>query len=305
MATLSPPISALAEARMSTAAVSPAAALIAGYADEARCLERDCPLCGRDNHSQPPLSLSRGTWRLKECRECRFIYLENALRYEELSVNHAWTKSRLAERDFRRDGSLRDVAGQPLRATQKWFRSLLPRKKAARLIDRFVPAGRVLEVGCGNGQMLKQLPPRLIPCGIEIDARAAGKARRYIEPLGGQMIHADGLGGLESLGEASISGILMHSYLEHENQPLAVLRQAARVLVPGGVVVIKVPNFACFNRRLLGSVWPGFRFPDHVNYFTPASLRAMVTAAGLAVARCHWTDRLPTSDSVWLVASAT
>ncbi len=288
---------------MSAATVSAtAAALIAGNADDACCLERDCPLCGRDNHSQSPLPLSRGTWRLKECSGCRFVYLENALRYEELNENHAWTKSRLAERDFRRDGSLRDVAGSPLRATQKWFRSLLPRQKAARLIDRYVPSGRVLEVGCGNGQMLRQLPRRLIPCGIEIDARAAGKARRYIEPLGGQLIHADGLGGLESLADASIAGILMHSYLEHENQPLAVLRQAARVLVRGGAVVIKVPNFSSLNRRLLGSVWPGFRFPDHVNYFTPATLRSIVTAAGLAVVRCRWSDQLPTSDSVWLVA---
>jgi SAM-dependent methyltransferase len=181
---------------------------------------------------------------------------------------------------------------------------MLPRRKAARLIDRHVASGRVLEVGCGNGQMLKRLPEHLIPCGIEIDARAAGKARKYIEPRGGVMLHADGLHGLESLDSESISGVLMHSYLEHENQPLEVLRQTARVLVAGGVVVIKVPNFASFNRRLLGSMWPGFRFPDHVNYFTPHSLQAVVSAAGLAILRCDWLDRLPTSDSLWLVGQA-
>lgn len=288
---------------MSTAAITAPSTLIAGQADDARCLERLCPLCGTDNHHSAPLPLSRGTWRLKECGQCQFVYLENALRYEELSVNHAWTKSRLAEREFRRDGSWRDVAGQPLRAAQKRVRSLLPRMKAARLLDRYVPSGRVLEVGCGNGQLLRRLPLRLIPCGIEIDAKAASRARPFVESRGGEMIHADGLSGLQSLGNGTIGGILMHSYLEHENQPLAVLRQAARVLVPGGVVVIKVPNFACWSRRLLGSVWPGFRFPDHVNYFTPASLRQIVTAAGLTVVRCNWLDRMPTSDNVWLVGS--
>jgi SAM-dependent methyltransferase len=287
---------------MSTAVIAAASALIAGQADDARCLERLCPLCGNDNHRHAHLPLSRGAWRLKECGQCRFVYLENALRYEELSVNHAWTKSRLAERDFRRDGSWRDLASQPLRAAQKRVRSLLPRMKAARLLDRYVPTGRVLEVGCGNGQMLRRLPSRHIPCGIEIDAKAASRARPFVESRGGEMIHADGLTGLQSLGDATIGGILMHSYLEHENQPLSVLRQAARVLVPGGVVVIKVPNFACWSRHLLGSVWPGFRFPDHVNYFTPTSLRQVVTAAGLTVVRCHWADRMPTSDNVWLVA---
>jgi hypothetical protein len=43
---------------------APPSALVAGHADEARCLERVCPLCGQDNHGQPPLALSRGTWRL-------------------------------------------------------------------------------------------------------------------------------------------------------------------------------------------------------------------------------------------------
>jgi SAM-dependent methyltransferase len=284
---------------------APPSALVAGHADEARCLERVCPLCGQDNHGQPPLALSRGTWRLKQCRRCDFVYLENALRYEELSVNHAWTKSRLAEQQFRQDtNSWREPAVRPMRAVRTWLRQMLPRRKAARLIDRHVASGRVLEVGCGNGQMLKRLPEHLIPCGIEIDARAAGKARKYIEPRGGVMLHADGLHGLESLDSESISGVLMHSYLEHENQPLEVLRQTARVLVAGGVVVIKVPNFASFNRRLLGSMWPGFRFPDHVNYFTPHSLQAVVSAAGLAILRCDWLDRLPTSDSLWLVGQA-
>ncbi|HZL87929.1 MAG TPA: class I SAM-dependent methyltransferase [Pirellulaceae bacterium] len=284
---------------------APAAALVAGHADAARCLERVCPLCGQDNHGQPPSTLSRGTWRLKQCRGCAFVYLENALRYEELSVNHAWSKSRLAEKQFRADAnSWREPAVRPMRAIRTWLRRLLPRRKAARLIEQYVRSGQVLEVGCGSGQMLRRLPEHLVPCGIEIDARAAAKARKHIEPRGGLLLHADGLGGLTSLEDASMSGVLMHSYLEHENQPLEVLQQTARVLVPGGVVVIKVPNFASFNRHLLGRVWPGFRFPDHVNYFTPESLQAIVSAAGLKILRCSWLDRLPTSDSLWLVGQA-
>lgn len=292
---------------MSAATITPAAAaLIAGQADDARCYQRECPLCGRDNHALRPIELSRGAWRLKECGQCRFVYLENALRYEELSVNHSWSKSRLAEIEFRRDAAgWRAPAQGTLRRARSLLRWLRPRRKVARLIDRYVASGRVLEVGCGHGQILRQLPERLIPCGIEIDARAAAKMRKLVEPRGGFMIHADGLSGLASLPAQSLAGLVMHSYLEHENRPLDVLRQSARVLAPGGVVVIKVPNFACLNRRLLGSAWPGFRFPDHVNYFTPESLIAIVKAAGLSVVRCAWRDRMPTSDNLWLVAGIT
>lgn len=283
---------------------APATALVAGHADDSRCLERVCPLCGRDNHEQRPLPLSRGNWRLKCCVDCGFVYLENALRYEELRENHCWSMSRLAEKQYRHNeaGSWREPAGRPLRAVRKRLRSLLPRRKAARLTNRYVNSGAVLEVGCGHCQILKQLPERFTPCGIEIDARAAAKARHYVEARKGFLLHADGYGGLKSLPAASMSGVIMHSYLEHENQPLAVVVQAARVLVPGGALIVKVPNFGCFSRHILGNSWPGFRFPDHVNYFTPASLQRLVVAAGMEIVRCRWMDRLPTSDNVWLVA---
>ena len=94
----------------------------------------------------------------------------------------------------------------------------------------------------------------------------------------------------------------MHAFLEHEMHPLETLRAAARVLRPDGRLILKMPNYASINRRVRGARWCGFRFPDHVNYFTPASLRAMVQAAGLRVVRMHVSDRLPTSDNMWLVA---
>jgi len=63
-----------------------------------------------------------------------------------------------------------------------------------------------------------------------------------------------------------------------------------------------VPNYACWNRRLQGAGWPGFRFPEHVNYFTPTTIRQLIDRAGLQVARFNLLDRLPTSDNLWLVA---
>ena len=68
-----------------------------------------------------------------------------------------------------------------------------------------------------------------------------------------------------------------------------------------GVVVIKVPNYACLARRLRGRRWCGYRWPDHVNYFTPQSLAAMADRAGLRVARMGLRDRSPLSDSLYAI----
>jgi hypothetical protein len=61
---------------------------------------------------------------------------------------------------------------------------------------------------------------------------------------------------------------------------------------------MKTPNYASLNRRLMGMRWSGFRFPDHVNYFTPATLRELARRAGFST---HYgpTDRNPISDSLW------
>jgi hypothetical protein len=66
---------------------------------------------------------------------------------------------------------------------------------------------------------------------------------------------------------------------------------------------VKTPNFASLNRRAMGMRWSGFRFPDHVNYFTPATLSEIARRTGFR-AQYGWGDRNPTSDSLWGVLRA-
>ena len=164
------------------------------------------------------------------------------------------------------------------------------------------PGQVLLDIGCGSGAWLRQLDDAFIPYGIEIDKRAAEIANTYATQRGGQVDAMDALTGLQSLDADDFDGVLMQSYLEHEIKPLEVLRATGRVLRPEGVVIIKVPNFGCWNRRLQGSGWPGFRFPDHVNYFTAETICQIVVQAGLRVARFNLLDHLPTSDNLWIVA---
>jgi hypothetical protein len=93
----------------------------------------------------------------------------------------------------------------------------------------------------------------------------------------------------------------MTSYLEHEPNPRAVLEAGARVMKPGARLIVKVPNYASWNRAVRGARWCGLRFPDHVNYFTPGLLVRLLRESGFGIVRFDWRDRLPTSDSMWLV----
>ena len=263
-------------------------------------MHRNCPACGRHNTDVKPLPESVHPWLLKSCRQCGFVYLENAPVYEALDDDLAWEKTYEAERERRHlEEPVFYWVGRRLIDVR---RVLFPKRGLFTLTERYVPDGDVLDVGCSDAALVSRLGQRYVPHGIEVSAALAKRAAQVLAPRGGTVIHATALQGLAQFGAGRFSGIWMHSFLEHELQPLEVLRAAARALRGDGRLIMKMPNYASINRRVRGARWCGFRFPDHVNYFTPASLRQMVQDAGLRVVRMNMSDRMPTSDNMWLVA---
>ncbi len=91
-------------------------------------------------------------------------------------------------------------------------------------------------------------------------------------------------------------------YIEHEWQPLDGLRAAFRVLKPGGVTLIKTPNYACWNRTIMGMDWCGYHIPAHCNYFTPGYVGKNAPPRWFQPLRRPFLDSLPTSDSLWMAA---
>lgn len=70
--------------------------------------------------------------------------------------------------------------------------------------------------------------------------------------------------------------------IEHLFDPGAFLRGCARILKPGGLVVITCPNLYGFDVSTLGAVSQVVD-PEHLNYFHPDSLSALFAKSGLEV----------------------
>lgn len=264
-----------------------------------RTRHRACPACGQDNAAVSPGPYSKGDWLVKSCGGCGFVYLENVPVYEELAVDHAWEKSAPAE------GAARRAANPVLQAVSKGTRFRLHWFKRARLANlalRYVPPGMVIDIGCGDGWQIANLPGDYVRCGLEISKDMAERARQALEPRGGFVVNAPAAEGLRLMPEGKFTGVVMRSFLEHDAEPMATLGGVRHALASGGAAIIKVPNYASLNRHVMGKRWCGFRWPDHVNYFTPASLKRLVRQAGLEVARFTPLDYAPTSDNMWMVA---
>jgi SAM-dependent methyltransferase len=108
------------------------------------------------------------------------------------------------------------------------------------------------------------------------------------------------IGTLESVdyGEMSFDAVVMNHSLEHVVDPEADLRRVLSLLRPGGLLLLSVPNFGSWQRRVFGVHWYPLDLPRHRTHFTAAALDHALTNAGFDVLTVG-----PTSDAATLFAS--
>ena len=263
---------------------------------------RACPLCHLDNHLEAVFArYSPADWDLKRCPGCGFVYLESIPDYAATAQTLAWDHTFHAWHAVRSKAPAQRALSTLGRWIRRATRTLRRRRRMDQMVAERAAPGPVLDVGCGKGSQLARLPAQYVPYGIEISPGQAAIAQAMVARRGGAIMVKPGATGLREFPADFFTAIMMRSYLEHESQPREALEGAARALTRDGVLLIKVPNYGCANRRVFGRRWCGFRFPDHLNYFTPASLTRLCAECGLVVKEFSWFDRLPTSDNMWLV----
>jgi len=144
--------------------------------------------------------------------------------------------------------------------------------------------GDVLDAGSGDGTIAQLLAPRArsVTC-LDLSARVLSAAR---ERLAGQAHVRFVLGDLHAIPapDASFDHVLLFNVLAHATTPARVLAETARVLRPGGTVVVVT---------LASHDHPDVTAPfGHVHAgFAPAVLRRLCTRAGLTVEHCDVTSR--------------
>jgi len=155
------------------------------------------------------------------------------------------------------------------------------RKEFARTVSfirKFVPAGRLLDIGCAYGFFLQEARAHYDVAGIEPAAEAAEHCRRNgLEVVTGV---ADAPT-MARLGQFDV--ITMFDVIEHLPEPDAVLALAVRHLKPGGILVITTGDFASIAARAMGPKWRLMTPPQHLWFFTRDSIRTMGASVGLTM----------------------
>jgi SAM-dependent methyltransferase len=134
---------------------------------------------------------------------------------------------------------------------------------------------RLLEVGCAHGGYLAQATAAGWQVdGIEPDAAAAERAKdRGFNVQLGTLTDA-------GIPNSSREAVVAWMVLEHVPDPLAFVQDAYRILAPGGVFCVSVPNSSGLERYVFGRYWLGYDAPRHLQVFSARRLTELLHDCG-------------------------
>lgn len=155
-------------------------------------------------------------------------------------------------------------------------------------IQRFIPKGRLLEIGPAYGAFAFQAKRAGFQVDvIEMDARCCDYLNQVIgvDALCSATPHE----AISTLGNHDV--IALWHVIEHLPDPWALLSAAANNLAPGGILILAAPNPDAWQLRVMGKEWPHLDAPRHL-YLLPVQILT-VYAQSLGLERLHFT----TTDS--------
>ncbi|MEO8590479.1 MAG: class I SAM-dependent methyltransferase [Flavobacteriales bacterium] len=146
-------------------------------------------------------------------------------------------------------------------------------KRYSELLDGFEHyrrTNRIIDVGCGAGIFLEEAAKRGWEVhGTEYGERALVACRsRNIRIIEGALDPAN----YEPEG---FDVVCSFEVIEHLPRPKEELERMVRILRPGGALYMTTPNYRSLGHELAGSAWSIVNYPEHLNYFTPRTLRQL------------------------------
>ncbi len=136
--------------------------------------------------------------------------------------------------------------------------------------------GRLLDFGCGGGSFLRRMHQQgwhVVGMDVSSDVVERVHAETGLPVMLGTLPNPE-------LEANSFDLITMWHALEHVPDPLGAVREAHRLLAPGGKIMVAAPNIDSLAFRTFGQSWFGLDLPRHYTHFAPWTLHFMLERGG-------------------------
>ena len=220
----------------------------------------NCICCNEDN-TKILLEVkdeAHKVFNIVECRNCGLVFLNPRPTKQEIKnyypSNYYTHKIKIEQPKLRSK-----IYGNYIRS----FGNLMDWPEAL----KDLPKGKVLDVGCGNGWLLKKLKEEgWETYGVDVDSLAIKQAKKL-----GLIVFAGELHEAE-LPKDYFDVIIMKHSLEHVHNVLQVLKETHRILKPDGTLIIEVPNIKSTQAKIFRKHWKELDIPRHLYHFSPYTL---------------------------------
>ncbi|MCE5340391.1 MAG: class I SAM-dependent methyltransferase [Planctomycetaceae bacterium] len=259
-----------------------------------------CPLCG-ENGYKPYITHARELYNgtdnyfdVVKCVNCQMIFTNPRPTKETIGFFYPDSANYYQPKTRNKDNTIEEKASKTVLANYYGYKfqppfgkfraaifsKLFRSKLATSHIPRFVTTGKLLDIGCSWGQYLARMARYGWDVyGIEINKKAVEHAQHT---LGLKNIHNGSFDDYQCPDEF-FDVIHMSMVLEHMHEPLQCLQRVNKLLKKGGQLIISVPDISGFEAKIYGKYAYTLQVPQHLNHFTPDTIRAILNKADFTV----------------------
>ena len=157
----------------------------------------------------------------------------------------------------------------------------LQRRRIGKAIS-FIEVNKVLDVGCGTGELLRYFPAGIHYTGLDMDARKVFKAEELHPGVTFKWLNLNDFKGIDGLFDT----IFILAVVEHLDNPARLVKRLAGNLNPGGVIIMTTPSpssewLLSFGSKL--GIFNKEQIAQHKALYSETELGAMAKCANLAV----------------------
>ena len=234
-----------------------------------------CDICGSENWENAGSMQDKsygvpGRFSIVRCKLCGLLYTNPRPKAKQLSdlYNPYYGEENPQNEDLSKP--------EPFIKRHKKLRSLYHWVCGQYLTEILSKAkGRVLDVGCGNGDLLSELIEMECDCfGLEPNPKAVQTCvRKGLKIEQGTLDQFD-------LPINFFDTVILWHVIEHLPSPKKALKSIYKILKDKGSLFVYCPNADSYMSRFFNENWRGWHLPFHFYHFTPDTFNRLLTTTG-------------------------
>lgn len=234
--------------------------------DSIKLEKSDCPLC-----SGPQTDLLFGGLNadapdstsvpIRRCSQCQIVF---SVQDKSVSAEGLYYESYYGE-------------NKSDKFPNSAFIWLYQKERQATALKNIEP-GKILDIGCGDGTFLENLPVSWEKYGFE-PAQAGIEASLLKQGI--NLVNLDDCS--SKFGSGFFSVITLWQTLEHVEDPKELLRKISKLLKKDGILFISIPNFDSLQSRIFASRWFHLDPTRHSFHWTKSTINSFLVSCGFEI----------------------